>query len=220
MTADSGYWTSAYTMGDLDELCDLDPEWLVLVVDEHGGGTRCDNVPYEVASEVTMRCGDSEVGSVFASRWDITDADARRVRARFHDGSAVEALARNPFCPPDLLRKFADHTSIGVRHAAAANEQLPVEVQTALAQDTSAWVRCELTRHPDLCDTAVAMLADDEAAEVRARLANSPHLPAIAAEKLAEEQHPTVRDALHANPALPDHVRAWMWAADAEPAQL
>ena len=141
-----------------------------------------------------------------------TDSDAAAARNPACDAAMIaETLDRGPLvrvrvafawrddCPPRLVKRLAEDSSMRVRQAVAGRCSLPAKMLARLAADPHPGVRQAVASNPATSPEMLAVLARDDDYETKKTVARNPRATSVTLMHLVEVCGPRTRlDALHA----------------------
>ncbi len=109
-------------------------------------------------------------------------------------------LARDPNCPPKVLRVLAVDEDPDVRCAAGMHPNIPLASLGGLVKDESWTVRLAAAKHPRLSKKLLEQLATDKHSRVRVAVSQHPKAPASVLFQLLKDESVHVRRAVAQHP--------------------
>ncbi len=123
-------------------------------------------------------------------------------------------MAKNPACPPSLLRTLGRDSAQLVRGVVASNPNCPIELLLTLANDAQWTVRANAADNKNLPLGTLEKLSLDDERTVRANVAKNPACPPSLLKTLGDDIVSDVRRAVAENAGTPIRLLADMLVDD------
>lgn len=136
---------------------------------------------------------------IVAAECRVTTRQAFARLAHDSDPSVVRAVARNPSCPPSVLRLLMSDQYLWARDALSSNPRLPWQMGEVLWADESAAVRAGVVKRRRASRKHLVEGAHDPSPHVRLAVARHRRCPAEALDILASDTDPHVLEAVKAH---------------------
>ncbi len=144
-----------------------------------------------------------------ARSWDSSEEALRDVyRSTWakYDVDLLQALARNPQSPPDILVPLSKHPSRQIRVPVAQNRSTPVETLRRLSNDEDSSVRWGLAINPNLPIDILYQFSAEDSPSLLAGVAANRHAPVDLIRRLSQHESAWVRHKVALNGSAPPDI--------------